>query len=60
MTTPLLAQSPGYAALLARWRQLCDKRDDNGLTRQETQELARVNEQLGAIEYPQRAKAKTK
>lgn len=50
MTTPLQAHAPAYSLLLRRWRQLCDKRDDKGLTPKEAKELERVNEQLGAAE----------
>lgn len=52
--------STEYNALLRRWAELCDKRDDDGLRRSERAELFRVNRQLGALEYPQGDEGKEK
>lgn len=60
MTTPLLQQSPQYAALLRRWRELCDKRDDDGLTRAEAREPFRVNGQMDKLEGPKGEQGKEK
>lgn len=45
-----LRNTPSYATLLARWRELSKKQRTVGLTRQEAQEQTQLNERMGAVE----------
>lgn len=52
--------STEYNALLRRWAELCDKRDDDGLRRSEARELFRLHGQMDKLERQNSEQGKDK